>query len=438
MRILPNSKFSFTKKALESLPLPEGSARYSFKDERERGLIIRVTPKGQKTFQLYQKFHGRPVRVTLGTFPDMSVENARKEAQLKKAELTQGKNPNIEKTKFQQESTLKELFNEYMERYSKVQKKSWQYDEREINKFLSHWFNRKISTISKQEILKLHEKIHNNNGLYQANRILERLRGMYNKAIEWGWEGLNPTQGIKKFKEKSRDRFILPDEMPSFIKAVKEEHNEEARDFILMSLYCGARKTNTLQMRWEQIEWGRNIWRIPETKNGEPQDVNLSPQALEILTARKETKGASPWVFPSDSEAGHLADPKKAWVRAKQLSTMYLWEKEEHLQKLIQEVREAMPDQVDVGRVYQAIVKSAEQQDIYLPSGLMDVRLHDLRRTFGSYQAMAGFSLEIIGKTMNHKSPQSTAVYARLHNDVVRKSVEEAVNMMAELGDEAK
>ncbi len=434
--VVPNSKFSFTKKSLESLPLPEGSTRYSFKDERERGLIVRVTPKGQKTFQLYQKFHGRPVRVTLGTFPDMSVENARKEAQLKKAELTQGKNPNIEKNKFQQESTLKGLFNEYMERYSKVQKKSWEYDEREITKFLSHWFNRKISTISKQEIVKLHEKIRNENGLYQANRILERLRSMYNKAIEWGWEGLNPTQGIKKFKEKARDRFILPHEMPCFIKAVKAEDNEVARDFILMSLYAGARKTNTLQMRWEQIDWGRNIWRIPETKNGEPQDVNLTPQCLDILNARKEHKGTSPWVFPSESEAGHLADPKKAWIRAKQLSTIYLWEKEEHLKEMIDKVRADMPTYVDVGRLYQAIIKSAEQQDIYLPIGLMDVRLHDLRRTFGSYQAMAGTSLEIIGKTMNHKSTQATAVYARLHNDVVRDSVTKAVNMMAELGED--
>jgi integrase len=59
-------------------------------------------------------------------------------------------------------------------------------------------------------------------------------------------------------------------------------------------------------------------------------------------------------------------------------------------------------------------------------AGLKNLRIHDLRRTMGSYQAIAGASLTIIGKSLGHKSPQSTAIYARLSNDPVRASMEAA------------
>lgn len=59
-------------------------------------------------------------------------------------------------------------------------------------------------------------------------------------------------------------------------------------------------------------------------------------------------------------------------------------------------------------------------------SEIKGLRLHDLRRTLGSWQAATGASLPIIGKTLNHKSPVSTAIYARLSVEPVRKALEAA------------
>ena len=64
-----------------------------------------------------------------------------------------------------------------------------------------------------------------------------------------------------------------------------------------------------------------------------------------------------------------------------------------------------------------------------VPNG---VTLHDLRRTLGSWQARTGASLAIIGKSLNHKSPQATAIYARLDLDPVRQSVNTATAAMLE------
>jgi integrase len=63
-------------------------------------------------------------------------------------------------------------------------------------------------------------------------------------------------------------------------------------------------------------------------------------------------------------------------------------------------------------------------------AGFSDLRIHDLRRTLGSWQAKTGASLLTIGKSLNHKSTQSTAIYARLDLDPVRESVNRATAAM--------
>ena len=85
-------------------------------------------------------------------------------------------------------------------------------------------------------------------------------------------------------------------------------------------------------------------------------------------------------------------------------------------------------------KLYVAVQTLAEEQNIELPTGLMDMRLHDLRRTLGSFQAAAGANQYIIGKSLGHKSHQATAVYARLDLDPVRESVQAASTAISRAG----
>src|SRR5688572_28967090 len=107
-----------------------------------------VTAQGSKSFKVYRKFNDKPVRVTLGKYPGMTVEQARNEAQRVIAEMIKGKNPNEEKKKLRGETTFGEMFSLYMERYSKRHKKTWRDDERDVPRFFGHWFQRKLSAIS--------------------------------------------------------------------------------------------------------------------------------------------------------------------------------------------------------------------------------------------------------------------------------------------------
>ncbi len=428
-----NKKFNFTKAVINTLPLPEKGKRAYYYDEKEAGLVLDVRASGTKSFYLYKKIEGKPERILLGAFPDISIENARKIAAIKKGEIANGRNPQSEKRKVRQETTFGDFFIEYLERYSKPQKKSWIYDEREVNKFLPQWFKRKLSSIKKHEVSKLHDEIGRKNGIYQANRILERVRGIYSKAIEWGWEGDNPATGLKKFKEKKRDRFLQPNEMPLLFQALSVEENETAKDYILLSLMTGARKSNMLAMRWNEIDMDLKKWRIPDTKNGEPVTIPLIPQAIDILKRRKALTN-SPWVFEGEGNKGHFADPKKPWDRIRQRATLALWKQNPKLEDFIDDVKYRLKSKDNYGftilKLFNTVQKEAAEKGIELPIGLIDVRLHDLRRTFGSYQAITGASLHIIGETLGHKNAATTAVYARLHDDPTRAAIEKGVGMM--------
>ena len=206
---------------------------------------------------------------------------------------------------------------------------------------------------------------------------------MFNKAInEWRiWKGENPAHGITKFPEQSRERFLQSDELPKFFQAVAQEENKTIRDYVLMSLLTGARRSNVLAMRWADINFERMEWRIPMTKNGEPQTITLSSEAIEVLHNRKPLDGAE-YVFTGNGKSGHLEEPKKGWKR------------------------------------------------ILERAGIDNLRIHDLRRTLGSWQAKTGASLAIIGKSLNHKNQNTTAIYARLDLDPVRDSVNKATSAM--------
>jgi integrase len=138
-------------------------------------------------------------------------------------------------------------------------------------------------------------------------------------------------------------------------------------------------------MRWADVNLERAEWRIERTKNDDPQTVTLSPEAVEILRNRKPER-AEKFVFPGKGKRGHLVEPRKGWER---------------------------------------ILKSA---------GIDDLRIHDLRRSLGSWQARSGASLAIVGKSLGHKTSKATEIYARMDLDPVRQSVERATSAILEAG----
>ncbi|MBX9937635.1 MAG: site-specific integrase [Candidatus Obscuribacterales bacterium] len=210
-----------------------------------------------------------------------------------------------------------------------------------------------------------------------ATRAVNQLAAIFSWGIKRGYfAGPNPCSGIDKITVRSRDRFLLPDEFERFKRAL-DKLPEDRRDLFWMFLLTAARRSNILQMRWEEIDFALGVWRIDakDYKNGETHFIPLTPPALAILQRRREII-KSPWVFPGRKLNQPLKEPKRTWVKLCKLA------------------------------------------------GVSDVRIHDLRRTVGSYLAIAGASPYIIQKTLGHKDQRSTAVYARLNLAPVRSALE--------------
>lgn len=373
-------KINFTKAILDTLPIPDAGKRDTYHDAKASGLQLRVSHTGVKTFSVFKRIkRGEPERVTLGRYPEMTIDQARRKALEISLSISEGNDPAAVRRLQRAEMTFDELFKEYMERHSKLRKKTWDEDEEKYRNHIAPVLGKKqLSAIGKSDIAHLHGKITKAGHSTAANRVLALLSSVFGWAQSIDIYDRNPAKGIPRNREKSRDRFIHGDELPRFFQALSEELNTTVRDYVLISLLTGARKSNVCEMRWRDINFDSAEWRIDETKNGTPQTVVLSPEAIHVLKSRY--RGDAVFVFPGSGKSGHLEEPKKGWKR------------------------------------------------ILDRAGINDLRIHDLRRTLGSWQAKTGASLAIIGKSLNHKNQNTTAIYARLDLDPVRESVNAATS----------
>jgi integrase len=180
--------------------------------------------------------------------------------------------------------------------------------------------------------------------------------------------GENPAKGVKKFKEQARDRFIQPDGLPRFWQSLLDEPSRDLADSFMVALLTGARRSNVLAMRWEDVSFVRAEWRIPETKNGEPLTVPLVPKVVNLLRERQGV-ATGEWVFPGEGQTGHLVEPKTAWRR------------------------------------------------VLERAGIEDLRLHDLRRTLGSNMAAAGVNTITTARTLGYKTLTMALRYQHLGTD---------------------
>lgn len=369
-------KFNFTKQAIERLESPpKGKAKW-FHDTKSRGLAVRVTDTGSKTFYSHRWAAGRNQQKKLGPFPDMTIDQARRLADEINAIIARGEDPSAVRKNTRGEWTFGELFEWFMGEHGDKRQSAPKW-RTQYQRHLSHMASWKVSRVTKDVLKDLHKKLGVKDAHpYEANRVIALVRSIFNVAIKEGeFTGVNPAVGIDAFEEVERARWIMPSELPAFFQALEEELNADIRDYVLLSLFTGARKSNVLAMAWDNVYLDDQEWHIPRTKNGQFQVVPLLEAELEVLQRRlRERQPGNPWVFPGRGKTGHMVEPKSGWAR---------------------------------------ILKRA---------GLQNLRIHDLRRTLASVMRNSGEGLDMVGKLLHHKSPTATLIYARIAVDPLRQA----------------
>jgi len=352
--------------------------QYILWDDVIPGFGLRVYPTGRKSFVLSYRANRRKRLYTIGPYGVLTLKQARERAKLLLASVLDGQDPAKDRQLKAKERTFSELCDAYLEQHAKVHKKTWKEDERRINKCLRpRWQTLRVSAIDQHDVVLLQDEIGKRHP-YEANRTVELLKSIYAKAMAWGYlprHHDNPTAGITLFKEEKRDRWLTGDEMPRVAEAIAAEANVYVQAAIWLYLFTGVRKSELLNAQWADVDLDRGELRLPDTKSGRTHYVSLSLPAIELLSRVPRIAG-NPYVLPGHKAAQHLVNIDKPWQR----------------------------------------IRNRAACD--------DVRLHDLRRTVGSWLAQSGNSLHLIGRILNHQQSSTTEVYARFAQNHLREALD--------------
>lgn len=372
-----------TKRVIDGTRCPTTGQAF-LRDADIPGFGVRLTKTG-KVFILEKRILGQMRRITIGAYGPLTLEQARERAIGMTHAIIQGDDPAQASQEKRQEPTWGELTEVYLERHGPRKRTAWN-DRNMLNRYFDGWQYRRLSSLTRNDVALLHTKI-GASATYAANRIVALIRKMFNLARLWGmYKGENPATGIELFPETKRDRFIQPHELPKLFDALNEEPSLYVKTAFLVGLLTGARRGEVLSMRWADVHLQQAVWRIPHTKANRPHYIPLPQPVVAMLQALPRLQ-ENPFVFPGRDGMHHLVNIAKAWTR------------------------------------------------IRARAGLADVRIHDLRRTLGSWLAASGANLTLIGHVLNHTQMSTTAIYARLHLDPVRTALEANAGRMLALVD---
>jgi len=327
---------------------------------------LRVHDSGHRVYVCSYRINRRKRLAKLGRADVLTLEQARKKAIGYLGKVASNQDPQQESDESRQLRLVDELCDLYVEGHAKVKKITWKNDESMLRRLIKPKLkSRYAASITSADLEPIHAAFGARHP-YGANNLLKVYRKMVNWAKVAGHlprDYESPTNGIVRFPERKRRRFVTTVEMPRLLASLEQEQNDHARHAIWLLLLTGLRSIELLKAKWADIDWDMWTLFIGLTKNGEPLLAPLTEAALARLRVVPRISG-NPYIICGRKDKGHLT------------SLTY-----------------------QLG----SVLKRA---------GLENIRIHDLRRTVGSWLAQSGASLHLIGEVLNHRDQSTTAGYA--------------------------
>ncbi len=396
----------FTDKYIKNLK-PKGQRYEVFEGN---GLGIRVTPKGRKTWVFVYRFNGRARRLSVGRYPDTSVAKAHRAHGEALELLDQGIDPGakqVEENRADREApTVKSLADEFIERWSKPRKRTWQEDRRVLDKeVLPHWGRRKAKDIRRRDVIFLLDKIVQRGAPITANRALAIIRRMFNWAIEQDILETTPCLRVRApAPTHQRDRVLTTDELRTLWEALGRDR----------ALHPGRKaregEQDDLPPNWpgRAIRLALKLAIVTAQRRGEIAGAQLSEFDLDTGW----------WTIPAERAKNGLAHRVPLSDLAAKIVGELIELAGEDTDSLLPSPRGEGP--VDAGALSRAA---------YVVRGQIDIAhwtVHDLRRTAASLMTGSGISRLVVSKILNHVESSITAVYDRHSYDAEKRQALDA------------
>ena len=391
------SKITFTTLSINALK-PGHKPKEYYEQGRKSGegsFGIRVSPKGKMTwFALYKNEDGVAKRFTLGTYPDMSLKDARAACADAIAAKRDGTDKQAEKVRKKHAPTMNDLWEAYQNKRSdrivpKADTTIYEEDRRWNNIIAPALGNLKVEDVTPAMLNKLLQDVVKAAPV-SANRLHGLLRVIFKPALAMGWINVHPMQWIEKpgGSEPPRKRILSDDEIKvlwPFFDTVRPN----PRDAFKAGLYTAQRPGEILKMRWIDIDLDAGLWKQTENKTDSVQIVPLSPQVIEILQARQDN--GSQWVFASAYNTTRHAAKGEGRCKDTKGARYYLWK----------------------------------------VSGIADWTAHDLRRTARTIMSRLNIKHHIRERILNHSQGGIVGVYDQ--HDYLQEKADALVKLANEI-----
>jgi integrase len=415
---------SITKRTVDSIK-PAANDRFLW-DTELGGFGLRITPAGHKSYVVQYRIpglgrRGLARRIVLGEHGVLTPEEARRLARKELGKVANGTDPAADRAHRRAAASMKELGTAYLEdvRVRRKKRTASEYERMWTKHVLPALGSRPVPEVTSADISRLHRSLAKTP--YLANRLLAMLGAFFTYASKEGVRPLhdNPAHGTEFYPEKSRERFLTPEEFrrlgEALSRAAREglppaperrrqpkngetaKHRPKTADqpipanpfgvaAIRLLALTGCRENEILSLTWEAVDFERKHLRLADTKTGKSVRP-LSERAAAVLETLPRIEG-NPFVLPGSKPGEHLRGIERLWYA----------------------------------------VRHAAKLD--------GARLHDLRHSYASVPASSGESLLIVRTLLGHKRVATTERYAHLADDPVKRAADRAASSIATwLGD---
>ena len=264
------------------------------------GLYLVVHPTGAKTWAFRYRWLGKPAKLTFKKYPDMSLAQARAEAEAARSKLERGINPAADYAEEQDRlkpNAASEVISEWLQRKVLQTRTAYEVERVVTREILPICKHKLIGEIGRADILRMLDSIVDRGAPIAANATLSILKRFFNWAVERGYVEASPAAPISPpAPRKSRDRVLTDSELAQVYGAAVNLGYPYG-PFVQMLILSAQRRGEVAGMRWEDLNTTKKLWTLPaeQTKPGRIHDVPLSAPMLDLLKAMPRFAG--PFVF---------------------------------------------------------------------------------------------------------------------------------------------
>ncbi|MGE3246106.1 MAG: tyrosine-type recombinase/integrase [Beijerinckiaceae bacterium] len=410
---MTGKKANISKRSVDALACENGYDRTFLWDPGVPGFGVVAFASGRKAYIVQYRTDGRSRRLKLGDHGFLTPDEARSLAKQVLGRVAAGEDPGADRKASRAAPALRDVAERFLSEHVATKRKAGTLKDyrtlldRHVLPELGH---RKLKDIRRTDIARLHG-VASQTSPIAANRCIAVVSAIWNWAARRDEVAFNdnPVRGIERNREQRRERYLTGEELGRLGEALREAETlglpfeydrsrpnakhgpkEGARRqtsdpfavaAIRLLLLTGARLREILHARWDYIDLERGMLNLPDSKTGK-KSIYLSGPALEVLNGLPRVAG-NPFLFPGALPGQPRADLKKPWA---------------------------------------AVCKAAK---------LEGLRLHDLRHSFASIGAGSSLGLPVIGKLLGHAHPSTTARYAHLDADPLRKAADQIGSSIA-------